>query len=103
MDNVKNQEILMLARSYLGVYADRYNTYFPDSRPTYSGFCDWAEKHEKECSPLEKRVLKLFLDWLEEHNTNANRRLNIINKPDVEDFINENDQSILLAPLTLSQ
>jgi hypothetical protein len=99
MDETKNKETLMLARGYLDTYASRYNYFFPDSMPTYSGFAEWAEKHKVSCSPLEKRVLTLFLTWLHKQNSIPHRRINSINKGDIQEFIDENLQSILLNSL----
>lgn len=97
--NIKNQEALMLAKSYLNLYASRYNYSFPDSSPTYAGFCEWAKQHEKEASPLEQKILSLFLAWLKKNNSKPSTRINAIQNSDITDFLSENHQSILLSSL----
>jgi len=101
METSKLNLINSVARGYLLHYAFRYNQATADSRPSYSGFCEWVKNHsknEKECDVFERRVLARFLIWLKSKVRDPNKRLNALSRLDLEQFLSETNLQDLLDP-----
>lgn len=84
---MNNEEYKTLVWAYLHVYQSRYVSFHRDSYPTYSGFVVWAEKHKKECSELELKLLEKFLGWLKLRVSNPDTRLYGMSDGTLREFI----------------